>query len=408
MNRSLRAAALAAVLAPLWAGAREAAPVFSFSAFGTLGALRTDTSVGRYTTSVLQPPGPGTSWDLRTDSVIGGQVEAHFTRIVGATLQVVSERTASDDFMPHVETGFLRVAATPDLALRVGIMAVPVFMISDSRLVGISFPWVRPPTALYSQVPITNFRGADLVYRRAIGDAAFTLQPFAGKAPTDVPDGTGGTIRARLDRLLGASASTQLGAWTLRAAWFRTDFSFSSPMRRNLVAQLEAAAPSLASAEDLIGDLEPSSKRLTFTSVGAAYDAGGLFAQAEYGRRDSQTRALARTRSWYGTLGYRIGNVMPHVTLSRVLVDSRLEQPVLPSSGESGALAASIDTLFASQNVAQTTASFGVRWQFLRNADAKVQWDHVELPHGAVGNFRAPAGFADKVNVYSVSVDFVF
>ena len=40
-------------------------------------------------------------------------------------------------------------------------MAVPVFMQSDSRLVGISYPWVRTPTALYSQVPITNFRGVD-------------------------------------------------------------------------------------------------------------------------------------------------------------------------------------------------------------------------------------------------------
>jgi len=408
MNRPLRAAVMAAVLAPLLVRADEPPPVFSFSGFGTLGALRTDTDAGHFTTSVLKPPGPGTSWDLRTDSLIAAQLDARPAKNVAASLQLVSNRTARGDFEPHVESAFVRFAAQPDLALRAGIMAVPVFMLSDSRLVGISFPWVRPPTALYSQVPITSFRGADLVYRKAIGDAAITLQPFAGKAPTDVPDGSGGTMRAQLDRLLGLGASTQLGAWTLRAAWFRTDFTFSSPLRRSLVAQLDAASTSLPGATSLVEDLAPSAKRIAFGSVGAAYDAGHLFAQAEYGRRESKTLALARTRAWYGTLGYRFGNVMPHVTMSRVLVDSHLEQSVVPRTGEFAGLADSIDAMFGSQNVAQAATSLGVRWQFLRNADAKLQWDHVELPDGAVGNFRGPNGFAGRVNVYSVSVDFVF
>jgi hypothetical protein len=78
--------------------------------------------------------------------------------------------------------------------------------------------------------------------------------------------------------------------------------------------------------------------------------------------------------------------------------------------GPLAALAGGINTLLAGQNPAQNTVAVGVRWQFMRNADVKLQWDHVSLPAGATGNFlAAQPGFAGStVNVYSAAVDFVF
>jgi hypothetical protein len=402
-----RVAALVVALAPLFAHA-QSYPEVSFSGFGTVGAVRTTTDAAGYVTSVLQPDGARTSWDLRPDSVLAGQVNAKFTRDFSAVLQVMMNQRAEDDFMPHVEWAFARYAVTPDLAVRAGIMAVPIYMLSDSRLVGISFPWVRPPTAFYSQAPITNFRGVDLTYRKAFGDAAFTFQPYFGKAPTDVPTSEGASRRADLDRAMGASAKAEWGNWTVRAAYFQCDFTYLGASVPDLVAGLNFVAPFLPGAADLANRVDATDKRLSFTTVGASYDSGTLFAQAEYGKRGSKTLLLAETTAWYATAGYRFGNVMPHITYSEAKVDNSLTQNVVPPMDPFSDLAAGLGTLLASSNTAQKTVAIGARWQFHRNADLKVQWDHVKLPGGAIGNFNASAPFASSVNVYSVAVDFVF
>jgi hypothetical protein len=393
---------------PCLAAAEPADAGVSFSGFGTLAAVRTDTDAGQYATSVLQPQGARRSWDARPDSLLAGQVTARFTRDLGFVGQVVANRRAQDDFMPHVEWAFVRYALTPDVAVRGGIMAVPILMLSDSRLVGISFPWVRPPTAVYSQVPITNFRGADVVYRKSFGDTVLTLQPYLGKAPTDVPSSTGPVVRTDLDKVVGLAASAALSEWTVRAAYFQCDLTYPGQTAASYVARLREIAPTVAGAGDLASRIDPTHKRLSYVTVGAAYDDGTLLAQAEIGRLGSKTLMLAETTSWYATLGYRFANVMPHVTVSRTRVTSPLTQDVLSADGAFADLASGIDSILATSNVSQRVVAIGARWQFMRNADLKVQWDRVRLPDGAVGNFNASPGFARSVNVYSAALDFVF
>jgi len=405
-KRIVLAAALAASLSPALCAA-QSFPDVSFSGFGTLAAVRTDNANAQYATSVLQPGGARNRWDARPDSLIAGQVNARFTRSLAFVGQAVANRNADDDFMPHVEWAFLRLQATPDLAVRGGVLAVPVFMLSDSRLVGFSFPWVRPPTALYSQAPITDFRGVDLVYRKSFGDAAITVQPYAGKAPTDVPGTDGSIVRAHLDRLAGINIVGEMDNWTVRAGYFRTRFTYHSATTDALFAGLHAAAPLLPGVGTLADELSADHKKLEFTSVGVAYDGSRVFFQSEYGRRDAEL-FLATTKAWYATLGYRFGTVMPHVTVSSVDVASRTTQQVVPHVGPLAALATGLDSLLATQNVAQDAVAVGLRWQFAPGADLKVQWDRVRLPDGALGNFKGTAGFADTVNVYSAAVDFVF
>jgi hypothetical protein len=345
---------------------------------------------------------------VRPDSLLAGQVTARFTRDLGFVGQVVANRRAQDDFVPHVEWAFLRYAVTPDVAVRGGVMAVPILMLSDSRLVGISFPWVRPPTAVYSQVPITNFRGADLVYRTPLGDTVLTVQPYFGKAPTDVPSSSGAVVRTDLDHVLGLAASTAWSEWTLRAAYFQCDLTYPGQTAASLVARLRGIASTVPGADDLASRIDPTHKRLSYLAAGVSYDDGTRFAQAEYGKLGSRTLMLAETSSWYATFGYRFGNVMPHVTVSRTRVTNSVGQDVLSVAGPFADLATAVNSTLAGTNVSQRVVAVGARWQFMRNADVKVQWDHVELPDGAVGNFNASPGFARSVNVYSAALDFVF
>ena len=78
MRSRIAAAAVAAALAPMAAGA-QSFPEVSFSGFGTLGVVRTDTDALQYATSVLQPGGAGNDFDFETDSLIAGQVNARFS-----------------------------------------------------------------------------------------------------------------------------------------------------------------------------------------------------------------------------------------------------------------------------------------------------------------------------------------
>ena len=406
-KRLALAAAVAAALTPAIGAAQQSYPEVTVSGFGTLAAVRTDNGNGQYATSVLQPGGARDSWDVRPDSLIAGQLNARFTRTLSFVGQAVANRNADDDFMPHAEWAFLRWQATPEFALRGGILAVPVFMLSDSRLVGLSFPWVRPPTALYSQAPITNFRGVDIVYRHALGNGAITVQPYAGKAPTEVPGTNGPTVLAHLDRVLGINVVGQLDDWTVRAGYFRSRFTYHSGTTDALFAGLLGVAPLIPGAADLADQLDAVDKALSFTSVGVAYDGANAFFQAEYGQRRTGF-FLADTNAWYGTIGYRFGNLTPHLTYSKVDVKSATSQAVLPPVGPLAPLAAGVDSLLAGQNTAQRTWAAGLRWQFAPSADLKVQWDRVRLPDGAMGSFKGTPGFADTVNVYSAGVDFVF
>lgn len=411
MHKKNMAIAIAIALgAPVAAFAQDSASsMFRFSGFGTLGAVSTDTDKAEYATSVLQPGGAKKKADFGVDSLIAGQVDAQFTPKFSAVIQAVANRTADDDFTPHVEWAFARYAITPDLSVRGGIMATPIFMLSDSRLVGFSYAWVRPPTAVYSQSPTTNFQGGDITYRHDINGVNVSAQAYLGRAPTDIPVSTGGHNTADLDNLWGLSLSAESGPWNMRLGYLKTDFTYRDKAIQPLfdgLRQIDALVPGAAA---LANDLDTIDKKITFMTVGASYESGNVLLMGEYGKRKADL-FLADTSSWYLTGGYRFGNFMPHITFSQVKVDSPTSQSVVPAVGPLAAVAGGVNTLLAGQNVAQKAIAIGGRWQFHKNADLKVQWDRIDLPDGAVGNFqKAQPGFAgSKVNVYSAAVDFVF
>jgi hypothetical protein len=150
-RRSSEAFILVAMLvSPLGAYAASddaSASIFSFSAFGTLGVVRSSEDRADFTASPLAPDGPGftDAWSTGVDSRLGAQVMARFTPQLSAMLQVISEQRYNDTYTPHVEWANITYQPTPELSLRVGRIVLPTFLISDSRKVGYANPWVRPP-----------------------------------------------------------------------------------------------------------------------------------------------------------------------------------------------------------------------------------------------------------------------
>ena len=141
--------ALATALYTLWASSAWAAdgPSYRFSGFGTLGLVHSSEDNADFTTLTTQPNGAGHTRNpsFSLDSKLGAQVDAKLTPDISATAQAAALLQKDNSFGPDLMLGFVRWQTSPTLALRVGRLSLPWFLISDYRNVAYSLPWTHPP-----------------------------------------------------------------------------------------------------------------------------------------------------------------------------------------------------------------------------------------------------------------------
>ncbi len=347
-------------------------PTFKFGGFSTLGVSHSSQGLGDYILDGTIPKGPGRSrnWSATNDSRIGVQVAANFTPETSAIIQVISEYQADGTYRPAVEWANVKYAFTPDAYIRVGRIALPTFLNSDSRKVGYSYPWIHPPIDLYRQLSITNNDGMDTSYRFGIGAAENSIKVIYGRNTNERPTST-----SSARKLWGIFDAFEYGSATLR------------------VGYQEREASSYNHLTGVTGAWTPNSD----LSIGASYDPGGWFAMSEWMQRKSTTKASAM----YISAGYRINKFTPYLTYSQNSPASFL--PGFPAP-----------TAIAIQSAKkqQSTASLGVRWDFMKNTDFKLQYDQVYLSDNSNGYLaNVPAGvilYGAKFHVISAVLDFVF
>ena len=148
--RALTACALAIVLAAA-GGARAAdddtGPSWTFGGFGTVGVSHSSTREADYTSSSFKSYGAGhtRSWSFDVDSRLGAQLSVNMDKQWSAVVQVISEQNLENNYRPSVEWAYVKYQATPDLSLRVGRIALPLFLAADYRKAAYAYPWARTP-----------------------------------------------------------------------------------------------------------------------------------------------------------------------------------------------------------------------------------------------------------------------
>jgi hypothetical protein len=60
-------------------------------------------------------------------------------------VQAVSYYNHAGNYEPELTWAFISYAPVPDMKVRAGRLGWDVYMLSDSRNVGYSYLWVRPP-----------------------------------------------------------------------------------------------------------------------------------------------------------------------------------------------------------------------------------------------------------------------
>jgi hypothetical protein len=395
------------------AGARADDPgtsMFSFGGFGTLGVVHSSENQADFTSSTIRPNGAGHShaWSADVDSLIAAQVTANLNPQLSAVLQVVSEQNYDNTYRPQVEWANIKYQFTPDISIRAGRIVLPAFLVSDYRKVGYANPWVRPPTEVYSLIPISSSDGVDASYRVYVGEFINTVQGTYGQSEPKLPAG-GGTAKAK--NAWGISDTAEYGAATVHITYHRTNLTLES--FKPLFDGFRQFGPEGNAIAD---KYDSNNKPFAFIGLGAMYDPGGWFVMAEWGATDSHS-VIGKRAAWYASGGYRLGKFTPYLTYAQAKAESNTSDPGLTLSALPPFLAGPAAALNGGLNVSlgtvpvQKTISIGGRWDFAKNAALKLQFDQTRIGAGSPGTLiDIQPGFqpGGKVNVFSATIDFVF
>lgn len=163
--------ALLALLAP-------AAPAaeFDWSGFATVGYAISDQPY-RYQRFVDEH---GT---FARDSVFGLQLDARLAPSLGATVQLrVAPADDSDSgWDPTLAWAFLSWRPLDDLLLRAGKLRIPLMLDTENHDVGVTYPYARLPSEVYSTAPTSDIEGVMFSRSWWAGSGEWSLDGYYGR-----------------------------------------------------------------------------------------------------------------------------------------------------------------------------------------------------------------------------------
>ncbi|MES3022244.1 MAG: hypothetical protein V4857_11755 [Pseudomonadota bacterium] len=382
-----------------------AADDLSINGFGTLGAVRTDSDDAQFV-RYNQAKGVTTRAGIGTDTNLGLQADYRIGARLSGTVQLLTRRSTGTSFTTELSWAFLKYRLSDDFNLRVGRVALPIFMVSDFQNVGYANTMMRPPIELYSQAPIENADGVDLLYQHSFGDTTLSGQLSSGvsRGKLFTPVGGGAVVNYRAP-VAALSVSAEHGPLTLRLSHTRIRMgSDNFGALNNTVAGVTAAGfAQLGRDLTIVGG-----KRVAFSALGMTFNHNMLVLQAEYGwRRGLESSFFSETNAWYAMAGYRVGKLLPYYAHASLTQSG--SSVVLPA-GFPGAgplhNAVAVGFLTAAE---QRSDLVGLRWDFAAKASLKVQLDRVKpLKKSGSLIFGPAAGLSKPVTAVGVSIDYVF
>ena len=401
-------------IAPISAWAETATEELSgqdwkFAGYGSAGLVHSSEKSADFTSNVINPGRAGFSkrYSHDVDSRLAGQINYESHAAWSAVLQVISERNLDQDFSPRVEWANIRYRFSPELSIRVGRTALPIFLLGDYRKASYALPWVRPPVEVYASLPVSNSDGIDVSYSWRAGSLKNVTQGSFGR--TRVKIGDGGQATAR--QLIGISNTTTTDNLTVRASVMTA--ALTVDVARPLFdAFRQFGPPGAALAERY----DVANKRTVVAAIGFTYDPGSWFLMGETGHMDARSYLGNKSVS-YLSGGYRWNAFTPFVTYST----ARSHQPTSDPGLAVAAYPAQVAPLAIGLNqqldgllrtiTEQHTVSTGVRWDFARDYSMKLQYDRLRpegRSNGTLINVQADFRPGRPIHVLSAMLDFVF
>lgn len=427
LAKKVLASAVIGTLATL-AQAQDAS-MFKISGFGTLAATAFSRSDIDFLGDRTATGGAGhtSRLSMEPDSKLG--IQAQFTPISALqfTFQALSRSNARGNWDPSIEWANAKYSFNDNIAVRVGRIGHPFFMISDYRQVNYTNVALRPSVEVYHQVPLTNSDVVEALVNFPVGSGQLSLQGGVGKidaeAYASLPSQQNhDEIKAR--NLAYLNANYEVGAWTFRAGYTAGKLSYDAlAARRSIFEPLSRISALTGSGvpQSIRDRFEIKNARSSFSGIGMSYDPGNFVITGEYVMLRSE-KAYNDTDAWTVLAGYRLGKFTPYVSYGSSKNKGKVEASGVAASltpfvgpTQAGAIQAGLQGYADATLNNQSTASLGVRWDVYKNLALKAQYDHVNVKSpGANGFLFNSANVTDSRynggdgDVFAVSLDFIF
>lgn len=433
-------------------------------------------------------------WSFSSESTYGIQVKAPMYDNVNVLLQFSGDSLESQT---EIDWAFVEYAMSSVLTLRGGRLRVPGFMMSEYREVGYTYPWVQTPLEVYGLTPFLRYEGIDLRYFMSVGELDIRFNPFIGS--TRNQDLSVGKVKYAEQNSQFRGIDVQFNYRSFAARFSHSVYNFDlvnvewdtsmsalidgvtvvpgdSPVRisglrdvidsmvntaipeaqagiqlqidagaidpavgAGIIAAYDAEAVSLSAQKaGYVNDsIMGGSQSAEYTSVGVSYDSENWLMLAEL-IRGKIGGAFPDADGGYMTVGYRIGNWMPHLTYASIKSADDDERRALPEiqvtealwTGELSKAVAGARTLITIVNGSRNLSSpeqrswtLGLRWDPKPGIAVKAEYSRTELPGDSYGYILPQAvvdgsgegvggvGFQEKVDdvdIVKVSLDLVF
>jgi hypothetical protein len=332
------------------------------------------------------------SWRGDQLSKFGAQLSYGITDTLGVTVQATA-KAQQDEWKANLEWAYLSLQANDQLMLRAGRLRSPVYMYSESLDVGYSYPWLRLPDEVYSQVQVTNYEGVDAVYTVPLSYGSVTFQVAGGQAKNRDYYAYDEQFDIDYGNLFGASVSLSTNDFgMLRIGYVEAD------IKTDITGTVDATALGFGANEPL-SLLNLKKEKGKFTSIGYQYDNGSWISSNEWTSRLIENDGMEAIDSFYLMGGRRFGDFLPHLTYAQ-LDDNGGRQ----SSWTLGLNYQAAPTVVVKGEYKRVDTKNGYDGVFTRSAQEVFDNAAYDLSGGVAGT---PARNYDG-DIVSVGVDFVF
>ena len=386
--------------------------------FGTVGAAYIDKPADWGFARSLNQRFNDHAWRADLDSVIGLQVNYQPTTRLELVAQAAASRLDGEvERNDYLELGFVGWHPNADWSLRLGRINLDAYLISDHRVVGFTYQFIRPPVEYYSRMP-TSLDGGDISRVWMVDDVQWRTKLFVGRTENGPGDS-----RLTLWPVIGLVGSRESDGLLLRISALhgrtRNNIDALEPLLQGLQQMQGLPVPQVnADAARMQDALTTHGMRTNYIAAAIAYDRNDWLLTAEINRSKASHKPSISFTSGYASVGRRFGAVSAFVMESVYRRDSAaLAVPdwATPLAGFGSQVAQQAQQLaFGAATAINTTAasqastSLGTRWDVTPRLALKAQWDHVRWRNQGSALWFNADGAAGSGNVLAVAADFVF
>ncbi|WP_407333121.1 hypothetical protein [Enterovibrio sp. 27052020O] len=390
----------------------------TFSGFGNASFIKSGTEDFGYKYDLKKDAEYG-GWSFDSGSAFGLQMNATLTDSVDFVVQGVLEDRIENDLNKSISWAFLRYRASPNVTVRVGRIATPLYMLSEYRDVGFAYLWTKPVADFYGNIPINTIDGGDIAYTIPLGDGMFEARLFGGQSEITIETITQ-AYEVALSPVVGSKLSYSIDDWLFSAVASTTKVSEGEPSSG--VISLLQQDPSIGyiwpDLGRIIDDFKFVDSRFNYYSLGGHYETGEWSLQSELSYTDAEWPFFPDLVSGYISGSKTFNNLTAYTFLSKAKsvgdfyelpppLDQALQIPAI------GGLYASTKALIDTRVIDQESLGIGLRIDLSSQIALKGQIERTWLNNGRVGAWlTTERGLTATppcyIDTYSFSLTFVF